>query len=218
MRLIGSFKSSFSVRPEWVSVNGCRLDDPLLWGILPPSVLVKPQHNRWALGASDILFTNRFFILANTPSDHQTILADLLTGPDVAHQQIPPLPPTRDKPTLNNPRNPPPQRPLQRLDPHLPRSKNIPSPQPPHALLQNGHKQTHPRSRSHPPRRPHVPFRDGKGHGGGESADAIPALDGTGHSRQVWGADGFGPPAAVSGAVGQGTDASYQGGGAGAAD
>ena len=36
------------------------LDDPLLWGILPVRVIVNPYKTRWALGASDICFTNRY--------------------------------------------------------------------------------------------------------------------------------------------------------------
>ena len=36
------------------------LDDPLLWGTLPFRCLVNPYKTRWALGASDLLFTNRY--------------------------------------------------------------------------------------------------------------------------------------------------------------
>jgi len=38
-------------------VNG-RLDDPLLWSPMPSRIFGDPNKIRWALGASDILFTN----------------------------------------------------------------------------------------------------------------------------------------------------------------
>ncbi|KYR00452.1 tafazzin family protein [Tieghemostelium lacteum] len=43
------------------------LDDPIIWGALPSSILFQPSHMRWTLGASNILFTNpvysKFFSL-----------------------------------------------------------------------------------------------------------------------------------------------------------
>jgi monolysocardiolipin acyltransferase len=35
-----------------------RLDDPLMWGILPASHYTRARPMRWSLGASDICFTN----------------------------------------------------------------------------------------------------------------------------------------------------------------
>ncbi|SPC63608.1 related to TAZ1 - Lyso-phosphatidylcholine acyltransferase [Ustilago sp. UG-2017b] len=41
------------------------LDEPTIWGTLPPSTFLNPRTVRWTLGASDIMFTNpllsRFF-------------------------------------------------------------------------------------------------------------------------------------------------------------
>ncbi|KDQ57868.1 hypothetical protein JAAARDRAFT_155484 [Jaapia argillacea MUCL 33604] len=37
------------------------LDDPLVWGLLPWRSYLKERTTRWALGASDIMFTNPFF-------------------------------------------------------------------------------------------------------------------------------------------------------------
>jgi hypothetical protein len=34
------------------------LDDPLAWGILPFKNFLSERTTRWALGASDIIFTN----------------------------------------------------------------------------------------------------------------------------------------------------------------
>lgn len=37
----------------------CRsLDDPLTWGVLPARCFLNLRDMRWALGASDIMFTN----------------------------------------------------------------------------------------------------------------------------------------------------------------
>jgi len=38
----------------------------MLWGILPARVLVDPRKNRWALGASDICFTNPYYPCTNS--------------------------------------------------------------------------------------------------------------------------------------------------------
>ena len=37
------------------------MDDPFLWGILPPSILFNSSKMRWSLGAEEILFKNRLF-------------------------------------------------------------------------------------------------------------------------------------------------------------
>ncbi|TFK43269.1 acyltransferase-domain-containing protein [Crucibulum laeve] len=37
------------------------LDDPVTWGILPAQYFFNPRNTRWALGASDIMFTNPVF-------------------------------------------------------------------------------------------------------------------------------------------------------------
>ncbi|KAI0248525.1 acyltransferase-domain-containing protein [Lactifluus subvellereus] len=38
-----------------------RLDDPLVWGILPARTYLRSHLTRWTLGASDIIFTNPVF-------------------------------------------------------------------------------------------------------------------------------------------------------------
>jgi hypothetical protein len=38
----------------------CRLDDPMVWGIMPFSTYFDTSKVRWTLGAADILFTNRW--------------------------------------------------------------------------------------------------------------------------------------------------------------
>lgn len=37
----------------------CRLDDPVVWGILPFRYLFDPSNLRWTLGAADICFANK---------------------------------------------------------------------------------------------------------------------------------------------------------------
>jgi monolysocardiolipin acyltransferase len=37
----------------------CRLDDPVVWGILPLSYAFDPSNLRWTLGAADICFANK---------------------------------------------------------------------------------------------------------------------------------------------------------------
>ncbi|KAH7931351.1 hypothetical protein BV22DRAFT_11832 [Leucogyrophana mollusca] len=37
------------------------LDDPVTWGVLPTKLYLKANTRRWALGASDIIFTNPLF-------------------------------------------------------------------------------------------------------------------------------------------------------------
>ncbi|KII95921.1 hypothetical protein PLICRDRAFT_694037 [Plicaturopsis crispa FD-325 SS-3] len=34
------------------------LDDPVTWGVLPAHTFLRPRMTRWALGASDVMFTN----------------------------------------------------------------------------------------------------------------------------------------------------------------
>jgi monolysocardiolipin acyltransferase len=36
-----------------------RMDDPLIWGILPLANMFDPQSLRWGLGAHDICYKNR---------------------------------------------------------------------------------------------------------------------------------------------------------------
>jgi monolysocardiolipin acyltransferase len=37
----------------------CRMDDPILWGILPLSYMFNPDNLRWGLGSYDLCFTNK---------------------------------------------------------------------------------------------------------------------------------------------------------------
>jgi hypothetical protein len=37
-----------------------RLDDPLIWGILPMSYYFNPDNMRWGLGSYDLCFTNKY--------------------------------------------------------------------------------------------------------------------------------------------------------------
>eukprot|EP01103_Thecamoeba_quadrilineata_P006728 TRINITY_DN16463_c0_g1_i1.p1 TRINITY_DN16463_c0_g1~~TRINITY_DN16463_c0_g1_i1.p1 ORF type:complete len:237 (-),score=31.10 TRINITY_DN16463_c0_g1_i1:89-799(-) len=43
-----------------VSNHTSTLDDPVLWGILPCSILFDANRMRWSLGAEELLFTTRF--------------------------------------------------------------------------------------------------------------------------------------------------------------
>jgi hypothetical protein len=36
-----------------------RMDDPILWGILPLSYMFNPDNLRWGLGSYDLCFTNK---------------------------------------------------------------------------------------------------------------------------------------------------------------
>ncbi len=38
----------------------CRMDDPLIWGVLPFRYAFNPANHRWSLGSYDICFQNRF--------------------------------------------------------------------------------------------------------------------------------------------------------------
>lgn len=42
----------------YMNINENRLDDPTTWGILPAKFYFDPRMTRWALGASEIMFTN----------------------------------------------------------------------------------------------------------------------------------------------------------------
>jgi hypothetical protein len=42
-----------------------RMDDPILWGILPLSYMFNPDNLRWGLGSYDLCFTNKY-----VPSDN----------------------------------------------------------------------------------------------------------------------------------------------------
>jgi hypothetical protein len=37
-----------------------RMDDPILWGILPLSYMFNPDNLRWGLGSYDLCFTNKY--------------------------------------------------------------------------------------------------------------------------------------------------------------
>lgn len=45
-------------KPILTSV-ACRMDDPLIWGVLPTSYAFNPSNHRWSLGSYDICFQNR---------------------------------------------------------------------------------------------------------------------------------------------------------------
>jgi monolysocardiolipin acyltransferase len=36
-----------------------RLDDPMIWGIMPLSYMFSPDSLRWGLGSYDLCFTNK---------------------------------------------------------------------------------------------------------------------------------------------------------------
>jgi monolysocardiolipin acyltransferase len=65
-RLIsGSFKSYICVGLDLIGQvvilnRPFRLDDPLTWGVLPTRLHWSSRTTRWALGASDIMFTNPY--------------------------------------------------------------------------------------------------------------------------------------------------------------
>lgn len=40
--------------------NKTRLDDPVVWGVLPARFYRDSRMTRWTLGASDIMFTNPY--------------------------------------------------------------------------------------------------------------------------------------------------------------
>jgi hypothetical protein len=42
-----------------IRVNHCRMDDPLIWGVLPFRYAFNPTNHRWAFGSHDICFTNK---------------------------------------------------------------------------------------------------------------------------------------------------------------
>jgi monolysocardiolipin acyltransferase len=37
-----------------------RMDDPILWGILPLSYMFNPENHRWGLASHDLCFTNKY--------------------------------------------------------------------------------------------------------------------------------------------------------------
>jgi monolysocardiolipin acyltransferase len=41
-------------------LTGCRMDDPILWGILPLKYLISSSNMRWGLGSYDLCFTNKY--------------------------------------------------------------------------------------------------------------------------------------------------------------
>lgn len=48
---------------RWTSISRmpatCRLDDPLMWGVLPLRYAFNPSNMRWGLGAHDICYKNK---------------------------------------------------------------------------------------------------------------------------------------------------------------
>ena len=40
-----------------------RMDDPILWGILPLPYIFNPDNLRWGLGSYDLCFTNKYVSL-----------------------------------------------------------------------------------------------------------------------------------------------------------
>jgi monolysocardiolipin acyltransferase len=47
-----------------------RMDDPILWGILPLSYMFNPDNHRWGLGSYDLCFTNKYAL--GSPQDAPT--------------------------------------------------------------------------------------------------------------------------------------------------
>jgi hypothetical protein len=45
---------------ELRSYESNRMDDPILWGILPLSYMFNPDNLRWGLGSYDLCFTNKY--------------------------------------------------------------------------------------------------------------------------------------------------------------
>ena len=42
-----------------LKVRTDRIDDPLIWGVLPFRYHFDPGNHRWSLGSHDIVFTNK---------------------------------------------------------------------------------------------------------------------------------------------------------------
>jgi hypothetical protein len=51
------------------SCNWDRMDDPMLWGILPLSYMFNPDNLRWGLGSYDLCFTNKYAIFVDNGLD-----------------------------------------------------------------------------------------------------------------------------------------------------
>lgn len=47
--------------PQSLTLSSIRVDDPLIWGVLPISLAFQPWNLRWGLGAHDICFKNQVF-------------------------------------------------------------------------------------------------------------------------------------------------------------
>lgn len=47
-----------------------RMDDPILWGLLPTSYLFKPDNMRWGLGSYDLCFTNKCALVTSCFAQH----------------------------------------------------------------------------------------------------------------------------------------------------
>lgn len=45
-----------------IPVGIFRIDDPLMWGVLPFRYHFHPENHRWSLGSHDIVFTNKFVL------------------------------------------------------------------------------------------------------------------------------------------------------------
>lgn len=67
----------------------CRMDDPILWGILPLSYMFNPDNHRWGLGSYDLCFTNKCVsscqVIASVANERQRTLNFLHAGPSPAH-------------------------------------------------------------------------------------------------------------------------------------
>ena len=46
-------------RDDRLTMTLDRVDDPLIWGLMPWSTLSNPHTVRWSMGSADICFTNR---------------------------------------------------------------------------------------------------------------------------------------------------------------
>jgi hypothetical protein len=98
----------------------CRVDDPLIWGVLPFKYAFNPGNHRWSLGSYDICFRNKcvksilnfscvfvLYLIANCNLLKSQIPLHLLhTRPSPPHPPVRILHPRRALPTNNIPSNP----------------------------------------------------------------------------------------------------------------
>lgn len=45
-----------------INAHVCRVDDPLIWGVLPLRYAFDPSNHRWSLGSYDICFQNKYAV------------------------------------------------------------------------------------------------------------------------------------------------------------